>query len=60
LFEGDEEHTVLLSRLAELAKYMKKYPVGTPERWEKIADALNRSVVEVTHFAKKMKENAFR
>lgn len=46
--------------LAELAKYMKKYPVGTPERWEKIADALNRSVVEVTHFAKKMKENAFR
>ena len=46
--------------LAELAKYMKKYPVGTTERWEKIADALNRSVVEVTHFAKKMKENAFK
>lgn len=39
---------------------MKKYPTGTPERWEKIADALNRSVAEVTHFAKKVKENAFR
>nr|CAG4641959.1 EOG090X0BHG [Eurycercus lamellatus] len=46
--------------LAELAKYMKKYPAGTTERWEKIADALNRTVNEVTHFARKMKDNAFR
>ena len=46
--------------LAELARYMKKYPAGTVERWEKIADALNRTVPEVIHFAKKMKDNAFR
>nr|CAG4638668.1 EOG090X0BHG [Cyclestheria hislopi] len=46
--------------LADLAKYMKKYPAGTPERWEKIAEALNRTVFEVTHFAKKVKENAYR
>ncbi len=46
--------------LTELAKLMKKYPVGTTERWEKIAEALNRSVTEVTHFARKLKDNAFR
>lgn len=46
--------------LTELAKYMKKYPVGTTERWEKIAEALDRTVVEVTHFARKLKDNAFR
>nr|CAG4649602.1 EOG090X0BHG [Scapholeberis mucronata] len=46
--------------LTDLAKYMKKYPVGTTERWEKIAEALNRSVTEVTHFARKLKDNAFR
>nr|CAG4645043.1 EOG090X0BHG [Leptodora kindtii] len=46
--------------LADMAKYMKKYPAGTYERWEKIADALNRTVFEVTHFAKKVKENAYK
>ena len=46
--------------LTELAKYMKKYPVGSYERWEKIAEAMNRTVFEVTHFAKKVKENAYR
>nr|CAG4647319.1 EOG090X0BHG [Megafenestra aurita] len=46
--------------LTELAKLMKKYPVGTTERWEKISEALNRSVTEVTHFARKLKDNAFR
>ncbi|XP_057373662.1 dnaJ homolog subfamily C member 1-like [Daphnia carinata] len=46
--------------LTELAKLMKKYPVGTAERWEKIAEALNRTVTEVTHFARKLKDNAFR
>nr|CAG4648824.1 EOG090X0BHG [Polyphemus pediculus] len=45
---------------ADLAKYMKKYPVGTPERWEKIAESLNRTVNEVTHFAKKIKDNAYK
>lgn len=44
----------------ELAKLMKKYPVGTTERWEKISEALNRSVTEVTHFARKLKDNAYR
>nr|CAG4637277.1 EOG090X0BHG [Ceriodaphnia reticulata] len=46
--------------LTELGKLMKKYPVGTTERWEKIAEALNRTVGEVTHFARKLKDNAFR
>nr|CAG4650407.1 EOG090X0BHG [Sida crystallina] len=46
--------------MVDLAKNMKKYPVGTYERWEKIADAMNRTVFEITHFAKKVKENAYR
>jgi DnaJ family protein C protein 1 len=39
---------------------MKKFPVGSYERWEKIAEAMNRTVFEVTHFAKKVKENAYK
>jgi len=46
--------------LVDLAKYMKKYPAGTSERWDKIAEALNRTVTEVTHFAKKIKDNPFK
>lgn len=46
--------------LADLAKLMKKYPAGTTERWEKIAESLNRTIVEVTHFAKKIKDQGFR
>lgn len=38
----------------ELIKLVKKYPGGTPERWEKIADTMNRTVGEVTHMAKKV------
>lgn len=40
--------------ILELVKYVKKYPGGTPERWEKIASVMNRTVTEVTHMAKKV------
>jgi len=40
--------------MLELIKYVKKYPGGTPERWEKIASIMNRTVAEVTHMAKKV------
>ncbi len=45
--------------LAKLAKLIKKYPAGTPERWEKIADALERLPWEVTKMASKVKEAAY-
>lgn len=45
---------------AELARLIKKFPGGTSERWEKIADAMNRSVPEVTHMARKVKEEHYR
>lgn len=40
--------------MLELIKYVKKFPGGTPERWEKIASVMNRTVAEVTHMAKKV------
>lgn len=40
--------------ILELIKLVKKYPGGTTDRWEKIADAMNRTVHEVTHMAKKV------
>lgn len=40
--------------ILELIKYVKKYPGGTPERWEKIAIIMNRTVAEVTHMVKKV------
>lgn len=40
--------------ILELIKYVKKYPGGTPERWEKIASVMNRTITEVTHMAKKV------
>lgn len=40
--------------ILELIKYVKKYPGGTPERWEKIASIMSRTVAEVTHMAKKV------
>lgn len=46
--------------LLELIKYVKKYPGGTPDRWEKIASVMNRTVVEVTHMAKKVKEEGLK
>ncbi|KAL6266403.1 dnaJ homolog subfamily C member 1-like [Pogonomyrmex barbatus] len=46
--------------ILELIKYVKKYPGGTPERWEKIANVMNRTVAEVTHMAKKIKEEGLK
>ncbi|XP_012530456.2 dnaJ homolog subfamily C member 1 [Monomorium pharaonis] len=46
--------------ILELIKYVKKYPGGTPERWEKIASVMNRTVTEVTHMAKKVKEEGLK
>ncbi|XP_072382104.1 uncharacterized protein F54F2.9 [Diabrotica undecimpunctata] len=46
--------------LLDLIKMVNKYSPGTPERWEKIAQSLNRSVSEVTYMANKMKENGYR
>ena len=38
--------------LVELAKLVKRHPGGTPERWEVIAEALERTVAEVTKMAR--------
>ncbi|KYM95935.1 DnaJ like protein subfamily C member 1 [Cyphomyrmex costatus] len=46
--------------ILELIKCVKKYPGGTPERWEKIASVMNRTVAEVTHMAKKVKEEGLK
>ncbi|PSN38357.1 hypothetical protein C0J52_06932 [Blattella germanica] len=46
--------------LAELVRLVKKFPPGTPARWEKIASNMGRSVSEVTHMAKKVKEDGYR
>ncbi|XP_011865222.1 PREDICTED: dnaJ homolog subfamily C member 1-like [Vollenhovia emeryi] len=46
--------------ILELIKCVKKFPGGTPERWEKIASVMNRTVVEVTHMAKKVKEEGLK
>lgn len=48
------------SDILELIKYVKKYPGGTPERWEKIASVMNRTVAEVTHMAKKVKDEGLK
>ncbi|CAF4958814.1 unnamed protein product [Pieris macdunnoughi] len=46
--------------LVELVRLVKKYPPGAPERWERIADSMGRSVPEVTHMAAKLKENCYK
>ncbi|OWR52243.1 dnaJ protein subfamily C member 1 [Danaus plexippus plexippus] len=46
--------------LAELVRLIKKYPPGASERWERIAEAMGRSVPEVTHMAAKVKENCYK
>ncbi|XP_055683263.1 dnaJ homolog subfamily C member 1 [Lutzomyia longipalpis] len=43
--------------LNELVRLVKKYPGGTTDRWETIANAMNRSVPEVTFMAAKLKDN---
>ena len=45
--------------LAKLAKLIRKYPAGTLDRWEKIAEILERLPREVTKMAKKIKDNAY-
>ncbi|KXJ81926.1 hypothetical protein RP20_CCG017031 [Aedes albopictus] len=46
--------------LMELIRLVKKYPGGTTDRWEIIAEMMGRAVAEVTHMAAKMKETAFK
>lgn len=46
--------------LAELIRLVKKYPGGTPARWETIAESMNRTVTEITFMAAKMKDQGFR
>ncbi|KAH8276603.1 hypothetical protein KR044_008628, partial [Drosophila immigrans] len=46
--------------LTELIRLVKKYPGGAGSRWSTIAEAMNRSVQEVTFMAAKMKENGYR
>lgn len=45
--------------LAKLTKLIKKFPGGTPERWEKIAEILERLPWEVTKMAQKVKDNSY-
>lgn len=46
--------------LTELIRLVKKYPGGMTNRWETIAEVMNRSVTEVTYMAAKMKERGYR
>ncbi len=43
--------------LAKLARLVKKYPAGTPDRWDRIAEMLERLPKEVTKMAKKIADN---
>ena len=45
--------------LAKLAKLIRKYPPGTLDRWERIAEILERLPAEVTKMANKIKSNAY-
>lgn len=45
--------------LAELTRLTKKYPGGTVDRWEIIAEAMGRNVSEVTFMAYKLKDNIY-
>ena len=45
--------------LAKLARLMKKYPAGTPERWERIAEVMERLPWEITKMAKRVKDVAY-
>lgn len=46
--------------LIELIRLVKKYPGGMTNRWETIAELMNRSVSEVTFMAAKMKDHSYR
>lgn len=45
--------------LSELVRLTKKYPGGTTDRWEIIAESMGRNVSEVTFMAYKLKDNAY-
>ncbi|TRY62200.1 hypothetical protein TCAL_02118 [Tigriopus californicus] len=45
--------------LARLARLIKKYPPGTPDRWEKIAEIIERLPWEVTKMSKNLKDIGF-
>lgn len=46
--------------LVDLARLVKKYPVGTTERWEKIGEAMIRPAAEVAHMAHKLKDSVLK
>lgn len=46
--------------LVELVRLVKKYPGGTTDRWEVIAELMGRSVSEVTYMAAKMKDGGYK
>lgn len=46
--------------LVELVRLVKKYPGGTTDRWEIIAELMGRSVSEVTYMAAKMKDGGYK
>lgn len=46
--------------LIELIRLVKKYPQGTPKRWDIIGEQLGRTVENVTYMANKMKENGYK
>ncbi|RZF32478.1 hypothetical protein LSTR_LSTR011332 [Laodelphax striatellus] len=46
--------------LLELTRLVKKFPMGTTERWERIGEALARPANEVAHMAHKIKDNMVR
>ncbi|XP_055615683.1 uncharacterized protein F54F2.9 [Toxorhynchites rutilus septentrionalis] len=46
--------------LNELVRLVKKYPGGTTDRWEIIAEMMGRSVSEVTFMAAKMKDGGYK
>lgn len=46
--------------LVELIRLVKKYPGGFPNRWETIAESMNRNVAQIIGLAAKMKDNGYR
>lgn len=46
--------------LLELIRLVNKHPGGTPDRWDKIAEAMGRSVTEVAHMARKIKDEGLK
>ena len=46
--------------LVELVRLVKKYPGGTTNRWEVIAEHMFRTVSEVTYMAHKMKDTGYK